>query len=166
MEKFETQPITSADIATTFPLMRQLVPALDIAGWSRFARHMANPRRANQHGVIIAKGARRAFPSGLFCYHRERDLSLGTVLVADHFVAVDLLDAQPIIEALAAALEQLANRLECRAIRSVVHQATGEVAAGLFAAGHRTEGTTLCKMLETHGTRSLVGTPCRDEFCA
>ena len=150
MENFDIRPMQAADIGTTYPLMRQVLPSLDPARWSRFARRMANPRCIGQHGIVVAKGARRLFPSGLVCYRKQQDLSLGAVLVADHFVAVDLLDPGPIVEALAAALDNLAVRLECRAIRSVVHQTTQDVTSGLVAAGHRPEGATLCKLVPEH----------------
>jgi hypothetical protein len=147
MEDFKIYPLTPADVPATCPLIRQVVPTLDLAHWSRFARRFADPKRTAQHGILVARGSLRPFPTGLFCYRREPDLPNGYVLFADHFVAIDLLDPQPIIDAMVAELDALAARLGCHAIRSVVHNDASRVSAGLSAAGHKPEGATLCKQL-------------------
>jgi hypothetical protein len=65
------------------------------------------------------------------------------VLIADHFVAVDLLDPAAILVALVEELDDLAKQLGCQAVRSVVHGGERDVADGLHAAGHRLEGASL-----------------------
>ena len=56
--------------------------------------------RGEQCGIVAASRKGRTFPSGLFCYRVEDDLTLGRVIVADHFVAVDLLDPGAVLAAL------------------------------------------------------------------
>jgi len=84
---------------------------------------------------------------GLLYYRKERDLKSGDILVADHFIALDLFDSRPVLAALIAALEKLAINLDCAAIRSVVHAKAPEVALELVSAGHTLEGATLYKTL-------------------
>ena len=83
------------------------------------------------------------FPCGLFCYRVEDDLELGKVLIADHFVTVDLLDPASVLVALVEKLDDLAKRLGCQAVRSVVHDGASGVAEEFHAAGHRPDGASL-----------------------
>jgi hypothetical protein len=64
-------------------------------------------------------------------------------LIADHFVAVDLLEPGAVLGALVEELDCLAKRLGCQAVRSLVHGGAPAVAGGLYAAGHRPEGASL-----------------------
>jgi hypothetical protein len=77
---------------------------------------------------------------------------LGKVLVADHFVAVDLLDPGAVLAALVEQLDELAGRLGCTAVRSLVHGGTPDPAESLDAAGHRREDSML--LLKRLGTVS------------
>ena len=94
---------------------------------------------------MVARRQARSFPCGMFCYHTERDLAGGTVLVASHFVALDILDPRPVLAALVAELEALAARLGCSAVRTSVADGAAEVATVLAGAGHRRESQTLGK---------------------
>ena len=81
----------------------------------------------------------------------EDDLKLGKVLIADHFVAVDLLDPAAVLAALVEELDGLAKRLGCQAVRSLVHGGAPDIEGGLYAAGHRPEGASLLlKKLSSH----------------
>jgi hypothetical protein len=113
------------------------------------------PRRGGQCGIVAARREGRQFPCGLFCYRVEEDLKLGKVLIADHFVAVDLLEPAAVLAALVEELDGLAKRLGCRAMRSLVHGGAPDVEGGLYAAGHRPEGASLLlkKLLETPHAR-------------
>ena len=92
---------------------------------------------------MTARREGRDFPCGLFCYRIEDDLKLGRLLIAEHFVAIDLLDPGAVLAALVQELDMLAKRLGCHAVRSLVNGGTSEVEDGLYAAGHRPEGATL-----------------------
>jgi hypothetical protein len=143
MPDFEIEELTRDRIRSVYPVIREAVPTLDLPSWLRFARQLAGPRRGNQGGIIAARRAGRVFPSGLFCYRVEDDLKLGKVLIADHFVAIDLLDPGAVLAALVEELDGLAKRLGCKAVRSLVHGGAPSVEDGLYAAGHRPEGASL-----------------------
>jgi hypothetical protein len=129
-------------IRSVFPLIREAAATIDLSTWMRFARQLTAPRRAGQCGIVTARRESRTFPCGLFCFRVEDDLTLGKVLTADHFVAVDLLDPDAVLAALVQELDVLAKRLGCAAVRSLVHGGAPTVAGGLYAAGHRPEGAT------------------------
>jgi hypothetical protein len=154
MADFIIEVLSRDQIRAVYPLVREAFPTLDLSGWLRFARQLTGPRRSGQCGIIAARREGRAFPCGLFCYRVETDLKLGRVLVADHFVAVDLLDPAAVLVALVEELDDLAKRSGCQAVRSLVHGGAPEVEDGLHAAGHRPDGASLLlkRLLETpHG---------------
>jgi hypothetical protein len=133
-------------IRAVYPLIREAVPSLDLAAWLRFARQLTGAR-AGQCGIVTARREGRAFPCGVFCYRVEEDLRRGRTLVADHFVALDLLDPGAVVAALVEELDRLGERLGCQAVVSVVHGGTPGVADELRAAGHQPEAELLLKEL-------------------
>jgi len=147
MADITVQMLAPAQIRSVFPLIRQVVPTLDLAGWLRFARPLVNPRRPELGGIVVAQRPPRPFPSGVFCYRQERDLAHGKTLIAEHFVAIDLLEPEAVMAALLAELDVLARRFDCDAVRSIVHGSSPEIAGGLAAAGHRPEASLLWKQM-------------------
>ncbi len=145
MSGLSCHPLTPDQAATVFPLVREAIPGLELRAWLRFARRVSAPRRAEREGIIVVVRQPRHLPCGLFVYRRETDLSRGPVLVAEHFVAVDLLDPAPVMHALVEELDALARRLGCRAIRAVVLSQASLAASRLHDAGHRVDGETLWK---------------------
>jgi hypothetical protein len=143
MADFIIEVLSRDQIRSVYPLVREAVPTLDLAAWLRFARQLTGPRRAGQCGIVVARREGRPFPCGLFCYRVEDDLKLGKVLVADHFVAVDLLEPAAVLAALVEQLDSLGKRLGCRAVRSLVHGGARELEGGLYAAGHRPDSASL-----------------------
>jgi hypothetical protein len=137
-----------------FPLVREAVPGLTLKAWRDFARLQANPRRAAVAGIMVIRRRARPHPCGLFVYRREQDLSHGPILVAEHVVAVDLLDARPVMHALLHDMEALARRLGCTAIRTVLLGSELLAADRMAEAGHAPEGETLWKQLPEPRTRS------------
>ena len=138
-------PLPPEQASAVFPLLREAIPGLSLRAWLRFARRAADPRRAGREGIIVVVRAPRPMPCGLFVYHKEEELGHGTVLVAEHFVAVDLLDAEPVMQALIAELDLLAKRLGCGAIRAMVLNPSSATAIQLANAGHRPAGCSLWK---------------------
>jgi hypothetical protein len=141
--EFIIEVLSRDQIRAVYPLVREGFPALDLSTWLRFARQLTGPHRGGQCGIIAARRECRAFPCGLFCYRVEDDLKLGKVLIADHFVAVDLLDPAAVLAAVVQELDGLAERLGCQAVRSLVHGGAPDVEGGLYAAGHRPERASL-----------------------
>jgi hypothetical protein len=158
MSEFNCHNLASGEAATVFPLMREAVPGLELKTWLRFARRVNGSRRAAQCGIIVVQRRARPMPCGLFVYHREDDLTHGPTLVAEHIVALDLLDPAPVMRALIEELDRLAKELGCSAIRAMVLGQESLVATGLREAGHRPEGATLWKRLlgEDAGPREGV----------
>jgi hypothetical protein len=148
MAAFTVTNLTPDEIRSVYPLIREAIPGLDLAAWLKFARQHTAARRSAHNGIMVARRAGRAFPCGLFCYRVDQDLERGRVLIAEHFVAVDLLDPQAVLAALVEELEALGKRLGCAAVRSIVHGGEGTVAGGLFAAGHAPEASLLGKSLQ------------------
>ena len=156
MAQFIIEALGRDQIRAVYPLIREAVPPLDLAAWLRFARQLTGGRRSGQCGIVAARREGRAFPCGLFCYRVEDDLRRGRILVADHFVALDLLDPGAVVAALVEELEGLAARLGCQAVRSVVHGGAPGVGHELRAAGHQPEAEMLLKeLLEPPGRRHL-----------
>jgi hypothetical protein len=147
MSDITVQMLAPAQIRSVFPLIRQVVPTLDLTGWLRFARPLVKPRRPELGGIVVAQRPPRPFLSGLFCYRQERDLAHGKTLIAEHFVALDLLDPEAIMAALLAELDILVNRFDCDAVRSVVHGSSPDIASHLAAAGHQPEASPLWKQM-------------------
>ena len=145
MADIDIQMLAPDQVRSVFPLIRQAVPTLDLSAWLRFARPLIHPRRPELGGIVVATRPPRPFPSGLFCYRQERDLTHGKILVAEHFVALDLLDPDHVLAALVNELDTLAKRFGCKAVRSVVHGSAPDVAGGLAAAGHQPEASLLWK---------------------
>lgn len=130
---------------TVFPLLREAIPGLLLPAWLRFARRMTSPARAGKSGIMVVRRAPRPMPCGLFLWRREEDLAHGAVLVAEHLVAIDLLDTEPVMAALVAELERLARRLGCGGIRTMVIRPDAPIATRLLAAGHASQGAAMWK---------------------
>src|SRR6185312_11222174 len=120
MTSFAVEPLSRDQIRAVYPLIREAIPGLNLAAWLRFAQGATGTRRNNQAGIIVARRESHDFPSGLFCYRVEPDPALGKVLVAEHFVAVDLLHPADVLAALVEELDALGERLGCKAVRSIV----------------------------------------------
>jgi hypothetical protein len=151
MADFIIEELSRDQIRSVYPLVREAFPPLDLSTWLRFARQLTGPHRGAQCGIVAARREGMAFPCGLFCYHVQDDLKLGKVLIADNFVAVDLLDPAAVLAAVVEELDGLAKRLGCHAVRSLLHGGTPDIEGGLCAAGHRPERASLLlkKLLET-----------------
>src|SRR5271165_3844014 len=118
MTPFTVEPLSRDQIRAVYPLIREAIPGLSLAQWLRFAQGATSPRRAAHAGIIVARRESHDFPSGLFCYRVDPDPAHGKVLVAEHFIAVDLLHPADVLAALVDELDALGNRLGCKAVRS------------------------------------------------
>lgn len=144
---FVCENLDTTQAGAVFPLLRQALPGLTLKAWLRFVRTHARPNKTDQAGVMVIRRAARAHPTGLFVYRREHDLAHGPILVAEHVIAVDVLDEKPVMQALLGELEALARRLDCAAIRTVLLRPEMVLAERLTEAGHAVDGETLWKRL-------------------
>lgn len=145
MSGISVTPLSAEQIDTVYPLVREVAPGLGAAEWRRYARRAIGTARAGHGGIMVARRQGRPFPCGLFSYRKEQELGRGPVLVASHFVALDILDPRPVLAALVRELEALAPRLGCAAMRVSVGKDAADVALELARAGHRQESQTLAK---------------------
>ena len=167
MADIDVHTLAPDQVRSVYPLIRQVVPTLDLAGWRRFARTLMHPRRPELGGIVVATRPPRPFPCGLFCYRQEQDLTRGKVLVAEHFVALDLLEPEFVLAALVNELDALARRFDCAAVRSVVHSSAPDIAGGLTAAGHQPDASRLLwKPIPAAPRRAGAGKGTRTRACA
>jgi GNAT superfamily N-acetyltransferase len=154
-----TQPLSAARVIQAFPLIQTALPGVTLAAWRDFAAaqiHGGNTRAGDQEGGILAVTDRRGYIAGLCSYRLVPDLVHGRLLDTGHFLAFDLLERQPVAEALVAALEALARERGCTAVHTHLPRGDGDSAppgpgrglSGLLAArGYRVESWDLCKRL-------------------
>jgi hypothetical protein len=176
MPAFTVRALAPDEVLSVYPLIREAMPAIGLPAWTEFGRRLTRRRltggqltpgqltpgqltggqltgrsltgrRSGNAGIMAAWREGRPFPCGLFCYRVDTTLGQGRVLIAEYFVAVDLLDPKSVLEVLVAELDALGHRLDCNAVRSVVHGGEPEVAGGLAAAGHAPEASLLLKAL-------------------
>ena len=147
------EPLTAARILQVFPLIREAVPQVRLEEWTRFARARTSSRSRDCVGIRVATVRTNPYPSGLYSYRVETQLLLGSVLVADHFVAIDLLDARPVLDRLIADLEIMAAQLGCNEVRSIVQYRSTQAVQPLFAAGFHPPGMVFGKTLLGSGFR-------------
>jgi hypothetical protein len=145
------EPLTTARILQVFPLIREAVPQVRLEEWTRFARPRTGARRRHCIGIRVAMVSGNPYPCGLYSYRVETQLLPGSVLVADHFVAIDLLDARPVVDRLIVDLESLALKLNCTEVRSIIQYRSTQAAQPLFAAGYHPHGMIFGKTLSGTG---------------
>jgi hypothetical protein len=139
------EPITLRDIRPLFPLMQAVEPGLQLSAWLAYAKRLTKPKAGLKSGIAVARRRGQTMPCGAVCYRLDRDLRFGSLLTAEHFIALDLLYPQAVLTALFDALDGLAAELRCSAIRSIVHDSRSDVVENLRDAGHRRDGMTLTK---------------------
>ena len=139
------EAITAGDIRPLYPLVVATEPGLLWSQWDRYARRLVRVSPRAKEGILVARRRGHLMPCGAVCYRLDRDLRYGLMLTAEHFVAIDLLYPQAVLAALAAALDGIADRFGCAAIRSVLHDRDVTVAENLSIVGHSRDGLTLTK---------------------
>ena len=147
MEGLAVHPLARTDFRLAFPLVQAAVPTLDLRGWLRFAHRVGCPERPERSGIMAARRSARPHPVGLFCYHRARSLECASVLIADCFIVIDIIDHRPVMRALLAAFEHLGETVDCPIVRTVIGAGSVEIAGSLLAAGYRREAAMFCKSL-------------------
>jgi hypothetical protein len=165
LRQLSTQPLSAEHVIQAFPLIQTALPEVTLAAWRDFAAALMSSRAGPRGGRDDAQGAARGggilavtdgrdYIAGLCSYRLVPDLVHGRLLDAGHFLAFDLLDRRPVVEALAKALEAVARECGCTAVHTHLPYRNGAPAepadglSGLLAArGHRIETLGLCKRL-------------------
>ncbi len=138
------EPFNRADLRLLFPLMQMAEPNIDLPRWLSYANKLFR-RRDGRAGILVARRHIRRFPCGAVCFRMAEDLRYGSVLIAEHFVAVDPIDPYSVLTALAAQLDTLAKHLNCGAVRVIAPD--GRASVELRATGHNGEGVVLLKAM-------------------
>jgi hypothetical protein len=136
------EPFNRADLRLLFPLMRMAEPDIDLPRWMAYASKLFR-RRDGKAGILVARRHVRRFPCGAVCYRQAEDLRYGSVLLAEHFVAIDPIDPHSVLRALTQHLDQLAQELGCGAVRVIAPD--GRASVELRRSGHSGEGVVLLK---------------------
>ena len=152
MPELIIEPLRPDQIRLLYPLLREQEAKVELDAWISFARRIiGNPKRLNE-GIIVASWAPRRYPCGMVCYRRDNDMELGSVLTAEHFIAVDLIDPSRVLMAMAAELDRIAADLGCGAVRSIIHSEDGDLITRLTDAGHRPQALAFFKKLKDEPT--------------
>lgn len=151
VRSLETRPLTPERVAQAFPLIQAAFPAVSLEDWRDFATPLAQaPGPAD--GGIITVVSEQGYIVGLCCYRVAQDLRHGAVLLADHFLVLDLFGQKAVVRALADAVDSLARERRCTAIHTSLPE-TGVKGADswlvqiLRSRGHRVESLRMCKLL-------------------
>lgn len=111
-----TRRLTPERIAQAYPVIRMAMPNLSFEAWCRFAEEQIaddEPPRG-----IVTVESEQDYIVGLGAYRLERDLQDDRVLIANHFVAVDLIRREAVAETLAQELESVAKQHRCNALHT------------------------------------------------
>ncbi len=151
MRSLETRPLTPERVAQAFPLIQIALPAVNLEDWREFAAPLARAQGPADDGIITVVSEQVDFV-GLCCYRVTQDLRHGAVLLANHFLILDLFGQQAVVRALADAVESLARERRCTAIHTslpetVVKGADDWLVRILRSRGHRVESLRMCKLL-------------------
>lgn len=131
---FSIRPVTADLVAQAFPVVQAAVPDVTLEQWRAFA---TNPPGENGMGLVGVFNE-QGYIVGLFAYRREPHLQHGHILRICHLAAVDLVDSEPVLQALLQAIEDQAKAQDCSAILMATPASYLKVAAHwmhpLFAA--------------------------------
>ncbi|GAB0113225.1 hypothetical protein [Acidisoma sp. C75] len=139
------QPLRAGDLRPLFPLMQADDRLLTWPRWRAYARRSLTAAAQPRHGILVARRLGHRLPCGAVCYRVDTELRFGTLLTAEHFVALDLLDPASVRAALAEGLERQARALGCAVIRALLPPCDTEAADQLCRAGHRAAGLVLLR---------------------
>ncbi len=151
VRSLETRPLAPERVAQAFPLIQTAFPAVSLEDWRDFATPLARAQGPADGGIITVI-SEQGYIVGLCCYRVAQDLRHGAVLLANHFLILDLFDQQAVVRALADAVESLARERRCTAIHTSLPE-TGVKGADdwlvriLRSRGHRVESLRMCKLL-------------------
>lgn len=145
-----TAALSAERIPKAYPVVQTAFPGLTLGSWEDFARAMTGGHDdngilevENEHGVILGLGAYRLAP----------DLEHGSILTAEHLIAIDIIDRESVARALIDALEDLATLRRCAVIHATVTDRTARESKSwlvgmLTACSYEVQGLRLGKALK------------------
>jgi hypothetical protein len=152
--RFHIAALTKDQITQAYPVVQAALPGITLEQWRAFAAAPSTGRGLPNACGIITLQDRRGYIRGLFSYSVECDLTHGRVLFADNVVVLGLGNRNAGMSMLLQAMESVARRHGCAAIKTHLREGVNGVAdrraiVGRFRdEGHSIEGLTLCKPVE------------------
>jgi len=144
-----------AQVDQAYPIVQSMCPDLDVEAWRLFAKSIGE-HAEDQAGIMTVQY--QGYIHGLFSYCVEPHLVHQRVLLVDNVMVVDLFNPRAVADALLRAMDELADRLGCRAIHSFLprnaHRAEGQphwLVERFCSHGHHLESAALCKRLPERG---------------
>jgi hypothetical protein len=138
-------PLAREQIGQAYPLIRSLMPGLDLAGWTRIAAPLTNGSAQSGSGILtVCNDA--GYIRGLCAYSIAPDDGQSR-LVAEHFVAFDVTDRAPIAATLLSAIDTLARSLGCVAVHSWLDGSQQGLLPRFVSAGYTPRRILVCKEL-------------------
>lgn len=151
--RYEVRPLPLSRLPQVYPLVHAIAPRLGLGEWLAHGRTLCAAGREREAGLIAAQGA-DGYIYGLFSYRILPDIQHGRTFRVENFVALDLVDGAGAAEALIAAIDSLARKMDCVAVHVMVAQQQGTRVAlderrlgPFFHAGYGAEGIGMCKRL-------------------
>ena len=116
MRTLTTRHLTFERIPQAYPVITMAMPELSFDAWCSFAK--AQIAEDEPPRGIVTVDSEQDYIVGLGAYRLERDLHDDRVMIANHFVAVDLIRREVVAETLANELESVAKRHRCSALHT------------------------------------------------
>ncbi|WGF90791.1 hypothetical protein [Marinivivus vitaminiproducens] len=149
MSTFTAEPLSSANATIAYPLIRSFVPALRLEEWLGHITRLEQAEHAPLCGGILVRKHAARYPNGLALFRREYGgLTERATLLAEHLVALHLLDVEPTLVALLGEIDRLAQRLGCDVIRTHCIGPACLLAPSLVRLGHVQDGVILRKIAD------------------
>lgn len=141
-------------IVQAYPLIQTIRPGLTVEDWQHYAEDVLNGRGGGDGGIATLQDP-RGLIAGLFVYRVTGDPFHGRTLLAEDFVALDIVRPEAVAQSLADALEAVARDLKCNAIHTSVacsNPGRSQYLIDLMRElGHHLERFQLCKALPATG---------------
>jgi hypothetical protein len=154
MRKLRLVPLSQDRAALAYPLIQTVRPALSLEAWEEYATGILQVGADGSGGIMTLQNP-RGLIAGLFVYRIEEVPDHGRTLVAEDFVALDIIDSEVVAESLADALEQVAREHGCQAVHTSITCNGGpgsrRVVDLMRRLGHHVESFRMCKPLPATG---------------
>lgn len=150
MRELRLVPLPPDQIVQAYPLIQTVRPGLGLEAWQAYARNILDAGPESGTGIATLQDP-RGLIAGLFVHRIVEDADHGRTLVAEDFVALDIIQPEAVAASLAEALETVARQQNCHAIHTSVactdNGRTQHILDLMRALGHRLEHFQLCKAL-------------------
>jgi hypothetical protein len=150
VRKLNVSLMTPQEVDRAFALIRTVCPQAELDSWRRFARQRI-ALEGSRTGILVVENE-QACIVGIGAYQLSEDLLHGTVLTADQFCAIDIVDQPNVARALESGIEKIARRHGCAAVHTTIASSgeqsdDGWLCSVLHERGHRIEGLHMCKLI-------------------